>query len=441
MRTLDLPARSYPCSESWTDSGRTGSERGPGQLVEEALAQFLVRREHDPELTVTSFARGIDTALRAEFSTQAQTMLAGAASLGAAADRAKRVAGCRVLGVLGSGGTATVYAAASATGLPVAVKVLHPHLADLAPCRARLVREAHIARLVRHPALAAVHGVGEERGRPYLLMDLVEGVPLHQALASPRHAWRRDHARVARAFAAVAEALHAAHGHGFVHRDLKPGNLMLTPDGRLVLLDFGLSTSPDARLTRSCEFLGTPAYMAPEQVSERESVSPATDVYALGAVLYECVTGRPAVAAGALPQVLAAVRASRIAPAHRVADVDPRLSAIVARCLARRPRRRYPDAAALAADLTAYAAGAATVAHTRRVRARRTRLALLVSAVALGSPFVGSSSPYDRHQARTASAPLLPRELFHLAQEGDERSFLHALERFVTEDRRRRAVR
>ncbi|MEZ5962447.1 MAG: serine/threonine-protein kinase [Planctomycetota bacterium] len=326
--------------------------------VEEALVAFLLRRDQDADLAATCFAASLPEVWRGEFLVQARQMLAASSRLAAANDLPVRIGGYRIERLLGQGGTARVFVAASPDdGRRVAVKVLHPHLAAHPHSRARLLREASIAASIRHPRLVAVHQCGDDGGRLFLVMDLVGGTPLHEVLRTRSTPWLADARAMARSFAAVAEALDVAHARGVVHRDLKPSNLMLGGDGALTVLDFGLSTSPVDHITCSSDFLGTPAYMSPEQASgDQARVGAPSDIYSLGTVLYECVTGRPAVVPGALPRVLDAVRSGRVPAAHRVADVPRALSRVLGRCLAKNPRRRYARAADLARDLRAFAA-------------------------------------------------------------------------------------
>ncbi len=404
--------------------------------VEDALVEFVLRREAEPELTPPAFAAALPAALRADFEREAAALLAADSRVRPAIPA--RVGRYRIVDLLGEGGTARVYAAEDeATGAPVAVKVLHAHVAGHAHARARLRREARIAAALRHPRLVRVLAHGEADGQVFLVMERVAGRSLQQHLRERRHPWFCDHRAIARSFAAVAEGMHAAHAHGHIHRDLKPGNLMLGDDGSLTVLDFGLSAAPDGDLTRTSDFFGTPAYMAPEQAgAEHDAIGPATDVYALGAVLYECVTGRPAVRAGALPRVLDAVRAGRIPAAHRVARVPRALSRVLSQSLARSPRHRYADAAGFAADLRAFAEGCEPVA----ARPRRARLwtvgalACAAACVALGVSACRSAAPASAPMA----APTLPRELFDLAQRGDAVSFERELQRVLRAARDRR---
>src|SRR5262249_14993143 len=174
---------------------------------------------------------------------------------------------------------------------PVALKMLLGG-ADAEPReKQRFQREAEAVAGLRHPNVVQIHDIGDVDGRPYFTMELVEGGSLaRQLAAAPQPA-----APAAARAATLAGAVQAAHACGIVHRDLKPANVLLTPDGTPKVSDFGLARRlGDAALTQTGVALGTPSYMAPEQARGQSSaVGPAVDVYALGAILYELLTGRP----------------------------------------------------------------------------------------------------------------------------------------------------
>jgi serine/threonine protein kinase/formylglycine-generating enzyme required for sulfatase activity len=294
---------------------------------------------------------------------------------------------------IGRGGHGIVYRAEDLRlHRPVALKVLNAAAARSPRMRARLKREAEIASRLDHPAICAVYEVGDHRGLPYLAMRYVEGVSLAELLARARqgeHPDRDEPPADSGAFFSpaappasggpgypvapgpprtraavhetlhrierIARALHAAHERGLVHRDVKPGNIMITPAGDPVLLDFGLArdTAGGFTLTGPDEILGTPAYLAPEQVAtDRGPVDARTDVYALGVTLYECLTlGHPFEAAK-LDQLYHQILDQE---APRVRRANPRLPAdldtVVATALEKRPVDRYCSAEALAEDL------------------------------------------------------------------------------------------
>ncbi len=260
-----------------------------------------------------------------------------------------RVGPWEVTDTLGRGGMGAVYRARRDGGPERALKVLL-RSGDVKGAL-RLAREAANLARVRHPNVVAVHEVAaDERGHPYLVMDLVAGSALERLLeAGPV----RPLARALELMAAVARGVDALHEAGIVHRDLKPANIIVTADGRPVVIDLGLAIAPelDERLTRTGALVGTPRYMAPEQVSGKPA-TPATDVHALGLILHEVVTGAPAVAGDSTHELVAQLIAGVEA---RPTKVDPTLPValdhVVARCLTRDPAARPARAAEVAALL------------------------------------------------------------------------------------------
>jgi serine/threonine-protein kinase len=228
----------------------------------------------------------------------------------------------------------------------VAVKLLHPHLVPDETARRRLAGEARLAASLTHPGIVQVYDVLPEGETPALIMQLIDGESLDVRLA-------RDGAlapRVAAGIGAdVAEALAEAHRHGIIHRDVKPSNILIDGEGRAHLGDFGIahSLAPDVeRLTVAGTVVGTLAYIAPEQLAGGE-VGPRTDLYGLGAVLFQMLTGRPPFEATS-QLVLAQAQA---AGPPEMPGVDPALADITRACLAIAPADRPPDADHVAAIL------------------------------------------------------------------------------------------
>jgi eukaryotic-like serine/threonine-protein kinase len=248
----------------------------------------------------------------------------------------------RLLDRHASGGMATVWRARDEwTREIVAVKRLHPYVVTDPAARARLEREAIAMRAVDHPAIVRPRELVEDPDAPSLVMDFVEGRPLDERIAGgplpPGEA-------VAIA-SVVADALAVAHDHGIVHRDIKPGNILVDDDGAVHLIDFGIAAlmgPPDGDLTSASTMVGTLRYAAPERLLG-DAVTPRTDVWALGAVLYEMLTGSPAVATADLP---GALDASRAAPPS-LDGLPAGLAPIVARAMSSDPAERYADAAEL----------------------------------------------------------------------------------------------
>ncbi|MFJ6196254.1 protein kinase [Micromonospora sp. NPDC092111] len=230
----------------------------------------------------------------------------------------------------------------------VAVKVLLPALVADPEFTTRFQAEARMLAALRHPGVVAVHDVGtaalaDGSRVSYLVMEYVDGEPLS---ARVRRAGPLDPAATMAVVAQAAAALHAAHTAGIVHRDVKPANLLVQPDGTVVLVDFGIARSTaTAGITATHMVLGTASYMSPEQAVGLP-VSAATDVYALGAVAYFCLAGRPPFVGDNPLQV--ALRHANDAPPPLPPGTPPAVAAVIARALAKRPADRWPDAAALA---------------------------------------------------------------------------------------------
>jgi serine/threonine protein kinase len=263
---------------------------------------------------------------------------------------------------LGLGGMAVVHLALDTVlDRPVAVKLLAARFADDAELRERFLREGRFAAKLSHPNVVAVFDTGELDGLPYLVMEHVEGASLAEALAR-RGALPPD--EVAELGRQACAGLAHAHGHGLVHRDVKPQNLLLRADGVLKVADFGIARASDAgaTLTQAGTLLGTATYMAPE-VANGEPATPASDLYSLGAVLYELLAGVPPRRVESLADVVAT---QPIRPVHELVPGTPLdLATAVMRCLEPDPRRRPASAAELAPEL---AAGESVVPTQRLAR-------------------------------------------------------------------------
>ncbi|MCA0146396.1 protein kinase [Blastococcus sp. LR1] len=231
---------------------------------------------------------------------------------------------------------------------PVAVKVLRDQYAGDATFRTRFRAEAQHAALLTHPHIAAVFDYGELPGSAgaapvaYLVMELVEGVSLADLLAREQ---RLDPARTVDIVRQAADGLAAAHAAGVVHRDVKPANILVTPQGAVKITDFGIARSAaSVAVTGTGQVIGTAHYFSPEQASGAQA-TPASDVYALGAVAYECLAGRRPFEAENPVQI--AVMHIRDEPAPLPPDVPADVRALVGRAMAKDPAVRYPDGAAL----------------------------------------------------------------------------------------------
>jgi hypothetical protein len=304
------------------------------------------------------------------------------------------VPGYELLGEVGRGGMGVVYKARQ-TGLHrlVAVKMLRAGVEAGPDELARFRTEAEAVARLHHPNIVQIFEVGEADGRPFLSLEFVDGCGLHGYLAGTPQPPQAAAALVE----VLARAMAVAHQHGIVHRDLKPSNILLgssepgTEDNRgpsclfPKITDFGLAkllpgAAPAAALdqqTHSGTILGTPSYMAPEQARGRsKEVGPAADVYALGAILYECLTGRPPFKAESALETLQQVLQDEPVPPSRLRPRLPRdLEIICLKCLRKEPTQRYESAAALADDLQRWQRGEPI--HARPTPAVR-RLALWV---------------------------------------------------------------
>jgi eukaryotic-like serine/threonine-protein kinase len=260
---------------------------------------------------------------------------------------------------LGHGAMATVDLAHDVElDRPVALKRLAENLARDEDLRRRFLREARLAARLAHPNVVRVFDVGEDDGRPFMAMEYVEGETLADLVA------RRDALpapEVAKLGLQMCAALAAAHDAGLVHRDVKPQNLLLGAAGVLKLGDFGIAVGHEGtRVTLVGTVLGTAGYLAPEQ-ARGEDVTAAADIYAVGAVLYELLTGRPARTAASLADLGATGAFDLPEFAGRVRSARPELRDAVTACLAVRPEDRPPSAAALARRLAPVASEAETL--------------------------------------------------------------------------------
>jgi serine/threonine-protein kinase len=252
---------------------------------------------------------------------------------------------------LGRGGMATVFLAHDLKhDRPVALKVLNPHLAQVLGSE-RFLREIRLCARLQHPHILAIHDSGDADGQLWFSMPFVEGETLRSRLLREKQLPMADALRIARE---VADALHYAHQHGVIHRDIKPENILLSGSHALVA-DFGIAraitTGSGERLTESGFSLGTPPYMSPEQALAERDLDPRTDVYSLGCVLYEMLTGEPPYT-GPNPQAVLARRLSEPVPRLSTArEVPLTLERAVTRALARSPADRFSTAAEFAEAL------------------------------------------------------------------------------------------
>jgi WD40 repeat protein len=266
------------------------------------------------------------------------------------------VPGYEILGMLGRGGMGVVYQACQlALNRLVALKMIRAGGQASAEDLARFRTEAEAVACLQHPNVVQIHEVGEHDGLPFFCLEFCAGGSLADRLDGTP--W--PPARAAALVQTLAQAMHAAHAAGVVHRDLKPANVLLAADGTPKVTDFGLAKRLDVPgQTRTGAIMGTPSYMAPEQAAARKDVGPAADVWALGVLLYELLTGRPPFkAATDLDTVLQVLGAEPVAVRRLQPKVPRDLETICHQCLHKDPGKRYASAAALAEDLGRFGVG------------------------------------------------------------------------------------
>ncbi len=335
---------------------------------------------------------------RVEEARQEATFVARARSLTRAAlgpEGSPRIPGYQTLGVLSSGAQGVVYRARQeSTSRTVAIKTLIAGDAATARQRMRAEREAEIAARLRHANIVTVF---ESRtladGRIAVVMEFVDGVPL-DIWKSPGITPAERRLATLSVFIDVCKAIHHAHLNGVFHRDLKPDNILVTADGRPVVLDFGIAAAPGIRTTQTGEFAGTPAYASPEQVSGKpDEVDGLTDVYSLGVILYRLLCGTmPYELDGSLFDIARIITEVEPAPPRTHDPTIPAdLEAIVLRALSKDKHRRYQSAASFARDIERYLQGAPVEARSgsgwyllrKAVLVNRNRLAVAAATILL----------------------------------------------------------
>ena len=314
---------------------------------------------------------------------------------------------------LGHGGMATVYLGHdSELDRPVAIKVLAENLTGDETFRRRFLREAQLAARLSHPNVVSVYDAGEQAdGRPYIVMEHVDGETLADVLRKRGPLPADEAATLA---AQACRGLAHAHAAGLVHRDVKPQNLLLRRDGTLKVADFGIARAAEGTaLTEAGTVLGTAAYLSPEQALGQEA-TPAADVYSLGAVLYELLTGRPPYQLESLADLAARQAEGAITPVSELATGIPqRVEDAVMRSLARNPAYRPTSAGELARELEPAETATAPLPRLRRDR-RKLWIALagmlVLAATLLGIALatLGSGGKPPAKPRAPAVAPIQP---------------------------------
>jgi hypothetical protein len=369
MRNVPMDAHVLGLLEEMLDSGKTPEEacRDCPEMLQVVRQRWQEFRRIDAEVgvwypePVTSVlvcspdhATGADARPRLDAS-EANTL--------ASPGHLLQIPGYEMEAVLGRGGMGIVYKARHlALNRTVALKMLLAGEYSGPHERARFQREAEAVAGLCHANIVQVYEVGVQEGRPYFTMELVDGGTLGQRLAAAPLplGW------TAELVALLAEAVSVAHCSGIIHRDLKPANILLTANGVPKISDFGLARrlNGEDALTWTGTALGTPSYMAPEQASGTGPVGPAADVYGLGAILYELLTGRPPFRAeNPLETCRQVIEDEPVPPSRWNAWVPRDLETICLKCLHKEPERRYTSAAALAEDLRRYLLGQVVAAR------------------------------------------------------------------------------
>jgi len=342
----------------------------------------------------------------------------------------------RVLGKLGEGGMAAVYRVLDPhVEREVALKLIRIDSGESAAALERFIREAEVLARVQHPNVVRVHRLERQAGSAYLVQEIVEGETLEEVIRRGRVEARRA-AEIVRP---LADALAAIHREEILHRDLKPANVILRPDGQPVLLDFGIARDLNAeRLTQTGAMLGTPSYMAPEQAAGTgpDSLGTFTDVYGLGAILYELLCGEPPFAGSPFSVLKAVLTDDPSWPSALGVELPPAIEGILQKAMSKEGADRYQTVEALREDLDAFLAGRATQAGGPRPRGGGAKWALIslgVGALLLAgaawaatrgpaptpSPTVTLAEPAASRTRRPARDP----RLWRLAA-GDELSYV-----------------
>lgn len=331
-------------------------------------------------------------------------------------DTGTKLGAYEIVESIGAGGMGEVYRARDdRLRRDVAIKVLPEHLSADAECLGRFEREAQAVAQLSHPNILAIHDFGQDHGVTYAVTELLEGTTLRRRLDASKLPWR-DAVEIG---AAIADGLAAAHSKGIVHRDLKPENLFLSSDGRIKILDFGIAhwvvpsdptdetRSSRAQSTKPGTVLGTMGYMSPEQVRGR-SADHRSDLFSLGATLYEMLTGRRPFAGPSEADTMSAILKEAPAPLPADLGIPSSLDAIVARCLQKSPDDRFPSARDLGAALQSVLEEHGRAPSTSVSPIRRRSVIYVATAAAIIVTSLAAWSWQRASSARVARQELLP---------------------------------
>jgi uncharacterized protein (DUF433 family)/tRNA A-37 threonylcarbamoyl transferase component Bud32 len=334
-------------------------------------AKLLARAAPPPEGAVTADwvrpAEGEPATLPPPAAPDAATLSPPSEVTPAAPGKRVSIPGYEVLGKLGEGGMGVVYKARHLRlNRVVAIKMILAGEHASEKMIARFALEAEAVAQLQHPGIVQIYEIGEHDGHSFLALEYVAGGSLASRLDDKP--WPAD--KAAELVETLARSMQAAHDRGIVHRDLKPANVLLTEDGQPKITDFGLAKrlQDEAGRTRTGDIMGTPEYMAPEQAAGKKDIGPAADVYALGAILYRLLTGRPPFQAARTLDTLMLVLEQEPIPVRQLNKSVPRdLETITLKCLDKESQRRYASAVELADEVRRFLDG-------EPIRARRLKL-------------------------------------------------------------------
>jgi tetratricopeptide (TPR) repeat protein len=317
-------------------------------VIDLLMWERVVRRRKEPNLSLGEYAQRfphLQADLRERLAAPLTTPVVGPVAPLLA------IPGYQILGELGKGGMGVVYLARQVQlNRTVALKMIRSGEHAGADERMRFLTEAEVIAAIGHPGIVQIHEFGTHEDCPWFALEYCPGGSLaHKINRTPL-----PPGEAASLVSQIAQAVQAAHEKGIIHRDLKPANVLMTAAGEPRVTDFGLAkrVEGDSGLTQTGAILGTPSYMAPEQAQGMKTIGPAADVYALGAILYECLVGRPPFrAATTFDTIIQVISDEPVPPQQLNALVPADLETICLKCLQKEPQRRYTSAAALADDL------------------------------------------------------------------------------------------
>jgi serine/threonine protein kinase len=400
------------------------AEASGDELIDHVVDQVMRGRDPDVEALIAR-SPGVEEATREKLRKVAVAFASGSRAVPVEAAKEDALPFAELgpytlVSRMGEGGMGMVYLAEHRfLRRQVAIKVIRPELAVSTATRLRFQREAMSIAKLRHENIVSVYDAGELDGVAFLAMELVEGQGLDDILRAKRRAGERmpvdEAVRHARG---IARALQCAHDAGIIHRDVKPANVRITPDGRELLLDFGLSLTEELGSISSFQGLrGTPMYASPEQLEmDSSKIDARTDVYSLGVMLYECLAGEPPFSGANMNQLFHQILSrDPIEPRKLNEAVDEELDSIVMRAIARRREDRYASAGEMAQALDAWLKSPERNASVPR--GRSSRLKALAAAVVMLALGIATWLVLAHRDGAATSAPITRTQLFGTAAE------------------------